>query len=47
MQSAGQRLFVQSRHFQQLGADQVDVLLKHRMEVRLRRRSQIVASLSE
>ena len=47
MQGAGQRLFVQSHHFQQLGADQIDVLLKHGLQMRLRRRGQTMASLSE
>ena len=40
LEGAGQRLLVQCQHFQKFGSDQVDVVLEHGGEVRLRRRGQ-------
>ena len=45
MQRAGQRLFVQGQHFQELGSDQIDVVLEHGLQMRWRRRGQSVDSL--
>ena len=40
MRGAGERLFVQGQHFQKLGADQIDVVLEHGLQMRLWRRGQ-------